>query len=101
MIVPGKNESNPEKVVQALSDLARGGTNALGASLVALASDVTETTVADSLCTEGALVAPIPTTQSAADARVWLKSTARGSFTWGHDASPATDRLFRYEIRRP
>lgn len=101
MIVPGKGERDLAKFSQAIGDLAQGGSNALGTMVVTLAPGATETTVSDARCTDGALVAAVPTSASAAATAVWLLATARGSFTWGHDASPATDRTFRYEIRRP
>jgi hypothetical protein len=101
MIVPGKSEPDLAKFSQAIGDLAQGGSNALGRAVVTLAPGTVETVVTDSRCTEGALVAPIPTSATAAATTIWLKATARGSFTWGHDASSAADRTFRYEIRRP
>jgi len=101
MITPGKGERDLAKFAQAISELAQGGSNALGASTVTLTPGTTETRVEDSRCSTGALIAPVPTSASAAAATVWLKETRRGGFTWGHDASDATDRTFRYEVRRP
>lgn len=101
MIVPGKQEKDLAKFAQAHLDAANGGTNALGKRIVALTPGAAETAVDDTLCTDGALIDPVPTSESAASARIWLKETHRGGFTWGHDVSPATDRTFRYEVRRP
>jgi peptidoglycan biosynthesis protein MviN/MurJ (putative lipid II flippase) len=42
----------------------------------------------------------VPVTESASKATVWLVSADRGSFTVGHDLNPATDRTFRFEMRR-
>lgn len=100
MIVPGKTEKDLAKFSQAISDVAQGGTNALGGP-IALTVGANETDVEDSRCTEGALPRLEPCSASAATAPVWLKATRRGGFTIGHDASTATDRVFRYEIRRP
>ena len=103
MIVPGKNERDLAKFAQAHQDAANGGTNALGKVDIVLKPDATETRVDDPLCTPGALPQWRPTSASAAAAMtsVWLKETARGYFVLGHDASPATDRTFRHEMRRP
>ncbi|GJD76209.1 hypothetical protein [Methylobacterium goesingense] len=101
MIVPGKGEKRLDRVVQALSDLAQGGTNALGRSDVILVPGETETRVDDPLCSDGALVTFAPLSASAAAAGTFLKSTARGAFVLGHAVSDATDRVLRYEIRRP
>jgi hypothetical protein len=101
MIVPGKGEKRLDRVVQALSDLAQGGTNALGRSDVILVPGETETRVEDPLCVESALVVLCPLTASAASAFPFLKSATRGVFVLGHAVSDATDRVLRYEIRRP
>lgn len=101
MIVPGLNEKDLAKFAQAHADAANGGTNALGKVEFALAPGEFETVVSDALCTPGALPQWQPTSAFAAQATVWLKATARGSFTLGHDMSSRTDRTFRYEIRRP
>lgn len=101
MIVPGKNETRLDRIVQTLSELAQGGSNAVGRTDVVLTPGAAETTVTDSLCTEGALVLLTPLTASAAGAAIFLKSTARGAFVIGHPVSDATDRVLRYEVRRP
>lgn len=82
----------------AVRDLATGGTNAGGS--VTLAPGAASTPVDDMLCTDGALVLLSPRSASAAAASVWVQSTAKGTFTLGHDQSAATDRTFDYEIRR-
>jgi hypothetical protein len=101
MIVPGKNETRFDRIVQTLSELAQGGSNAVGRTDFVLTPGAGETTVTDSLCTEGALVVFSPLTASAASAFPFLKSTARGAFVIGHPVSDAADRVLRYEIRRP
>lgn len=100
MIVPGKSEKDLAKFAQAHQEHANGGTNAIRPEIT-LVPGADETVVTDTLCTPGALPQWRPTSESAALAVVWLKATARGSFTLGHDASAATDRTFRYEVRRP
>lgn len=101
MIVPGKGETRIDRIIQTLGELATGGSNALGRADVTLTAGASETTVTDSLCTEGALVVFSPLTVTAASAFPFLKSTARGSFVLGHTVSDAADRVLRYEIRRP
>ena len=101
MIIPGKNETRLDRIIQALGEIAQGGSNALGRADVTLTAGAGETTVTDALCTPGALVVFSPLSASAAAAGSFLKSTARGSFVLGHAVSDATDRLLRYEIRRP
>ncbi|KQO94654.1 hypothetical protein [Methylobacterium sp. Leaf91] len=100
MIVPGKNETRLDRIIQAISEIASGGSNAIGKSAVTLAPGL-ETTVVDPLCTEGTLVVPVPMSASAAASGIFLKSTARGSFVLGHGVSFADDRVVRYELRRP
>ena len=51
-------------------------------------------------CGPGALPRWVPVTESASKATVWLVSADRRSFTVGHDLNPATDRTFRFEMRR-
>lgn len=82
----------------AIRDLATGGTNAGGS--VTLKANATSTPVDDMLCAVGALVMLSPRSASAAAASVWVQSTAKGTFTLGHDASAAIDRTFDYELRR-
>lgn len=100
MNIPGKSERDLAKFAQAHQDAANGGTNAIRPE-IALVPGAAETVVADTICTAGALPQWRPTSESAAQAVVWLKATARGSFTLGHNVSSATDRTFRYEVRRP
>lgn len=101
MIVPGKNETRFDRIVQAIAEIATGGSNAVGRAAITLAVDADETVVTDPLCTEASLVVPVPMSAAAAVAGVFLKSTARGFFVLGHAVSGAADRVVRYEIRRP
>jgi hypothetical protein len=82
----------------AVRDLATGGTNASGD--VTLAANATTTPVQDKLCTDDTMVVLSPRSATAAAAHVWVASTAKGTFTLGHDSSAATDRAFHYELRR-
>lgn len=101
MIVPGKGETRLDRIIQALGELATGGSNALGRADIILVPGAEETTVTDTLCSPGALVVITPLSASAAAAGIFLKSTTRGSFVLGHSVSDAADRALRYEIRRP
>ncbi|SFG64944.1 hypothetical protein [Methylobacterium gossipiicola] len=101
MIIPGKGETRLDRIIQAIGEMATGGSNALGRADVVLAPGAAETVVTDSLCAPGALVTVAPLSASAAAAGIFLKSTARGAFVLGHTVSDATDRVLRYEIRRP
>lgn len=100
MKIPARDAATGE-IVDAIRDLATGGSNAVGASFATLAPGAAETVIQDRLCTEASLIALTPRTASAAAATVWVKVTARGQFTLGHDASAASDRNLQYEIRRP
>lgn len=82
----------------AVRDLATGGTNA--SADVTLAANATSTTVPDTLCTANTMVTLSPRSASAASAQVWVQSSAKGTFTLGHDSAAATDRTFHYELRR-
>lgn len=94
----GLTPQNLDQHGDAVRDLAKGATNAGGD--LALAPNATSTTVDDALCTENTMVMLSPRSASAAAAPVFVQSTANGSFTLGHDASAAADRLFHYELRR-
>lgn len=98
MRIPGRSERDLTAYAQALSEMAQGGTNALGE--VALVPGETSTTVADSRAGADSTVHLMPLSAAAAAATVWLEGTDRGTFTLGHDASGA-ERRFRYEVRRP
>lgn len=97
MRVPGRNEAL-DRHNDAIRDLATGGTNASGD--LTLAPNATSTVVSDDLCTDNTMVTLSPRTANAAAARWWIQSTAKGSFTVGHDAAASTDRTFHYELRR-
>lgn len=100
MNVPGRNEKDLSLFSRAIDDLARGATNAISSATFTLANGVSRTKVPCENCSVGALPRWVPITESASKATVWLVSADRGSFTVGHDLNPATDRTFRFEMRR-
>lgn len=100
MNVPGRNETDLAKFSQAIDELARGGTNAIATGSFTLANGVSRTTVTCENGGPGALPRWVPITESASKATVWFISADRRSFTVGHDMNSATDRTFRYEMRR-
>lgn len=96
--VGGVDRAALDKHVDAVNDLATGGTNASGD--VTLAPGATTTEVSNPLCTANTMVTLSPRSATAAAAQVWVQSTAKGTFTLGHDSSAAADRAFHYELRR-
>lgn len=100
MNVPGLGETNLRLVIQAVRDLATGGSNAIGAGPVTLTPGATETEVAAPACAPGALPVLVPTSAAAAAARPFLRESRAGSFVLGHlPADPGA--TLRYELRRP
>jgi hypothetical protein len=100
MNVPGRNEKDLSLFSRAIDDLARGGTNAISSDTFTLANGVSRTVVPCENAGPGALPRWVPITESASKATVWLVSADRRSFTVGHNLDAATDRTFRYEMRR-
>jgi hypothetical protein len=100
MNVPGRSEKDLSLFSRAIDDLARGATNAIASSTFTLANGVSRTVVPCENCGAGALPRWVPITESASKATVWLISADRRSFTVGHNLDAATDRTFRYEMRR-
>ncbi|MEE7505219.1 hypothetical protein [Methylobacterium mesophilicum] len=100
MNVPGQNEKDLSLFARAIGDLARGATNAIASNTFTLANGVSRTVVPCENCGPGALPRWVPITESASKAQLWLVSADRRSFTVGHDLNPATDRTFRFEMRR-
>lgn len=98
MNVPGLHETNLRRLIQALRELAVGGTNAC--SSFTLNPDATRTLVLDRLCTETSLPVPVAFSIGASTVAWWVDSVEKGQFTIGHDAAPL-DALFRYELRQP
>ncbi|GJE29808.1 hypothetical protein [Methylobacterium organophilum] len=98
MILPSDLERNLAIFARAIRDIAGGQTRAMGSD-VAL-SEGTETAVTMALCAPGSQVVLTPLDAGAAAAGLFLKDTARGSFTLGHAAGPG-GRMVRFEVRRP
>lgn len=98
MRVPGLDEKDLQFLNQTLRELAQGGTNSAGGPIVL--GTGTTTVFDDPLCTAGSMVTLSPLTASAAGAGAYVSAVGPGTFTLGHIASAASDRSFRYEIRR-
>lgn len=99
MIVPGIGGTLAQ-AINAVRDLATGGTNASGT--VTLATGATVTVVTNQVCTPAAMVTLSPRTPNAAAAlpTTYVSATAKGQFTITHANAATTDRIFDYEIRR-
>lgn len=100
MNVPGRNEKDLSLFSRAIDDLARGATNAISSDTFTLSNGVTRTVVPCENGGPGALPRWVPITESASKAQLWLVSADRRSFTVGHNLDAATDRTFRFEMRR-
>ncbi|MGF3026512.1 hypothetical protein ACQVP2_27275 [Methylobacterium aquaticum] len=100
MIVPSRGERDTGRLVECLSALAQGGSNALGARIVTLEPGATETAVVDPLCGPGSVVMMSPASAEAAAAQPWQKLVETRRFVIGHlPAGPGA--ILRYELRRP
>ena len=99
MNVPSRTETDLPKIIQAISDLARGGTNALPPVEIELSVGQTETAVADALCADRSIPVLIPMSAAAGKSGWYVKSVGPGAFLIGHDIAPI-GCLFRYELRR-
>ena len=100
MNVPSLGETSLRTVIQAVRDLATGGSNAIGAGTVTLTPGATETEVKDRACAPGSLPVPVPTSAPAAAAQPFVREVRAGSFVLGHLSAPPGATL-RYELRRP
>lgn len=85
------------KAVQAIRELAFGGSNATGT--FALGQTETRTTIEDRRCLETSTVLLAPMSEAAGASAWWVDSVTRGSFTVGHAAAGA-DARFAYELRQ-
>jgi hypothetical protein len=99
VIIPGIGGTLAQ-AINAVRDLASGGTNASGT--LTLAADATVTVVSNEVCTSAAMVTLSPRTPDAAAAipTTYVSATAKGQFTITHASAATTDRTFDYEIRR-
>lgn len=99
MRVPGFDEKDPQVLIQAIRELAQGGTNAKGGPFF-LDVGATATVVSDPTCTSGSLVILTPLSATAAAAQAYIAAVGNGSFTVGHISTADVDRSFSYEMRR-
>lgn len=97
MRVPARGD-DPDRLGDAIRDLATGASNAIGT--LTLAVSATTSTFYDALCAEGAVIMLSPRTAPAGATSWFIAAVAKGQFTVGHDSSAATNRTFDYEIRR-
>lgn len=99
--VPGINETDPKKIVQAIQQLSAGRSNAVGSVTLAVAP-ATSTVVTDRNCAAGTVPILVPTTANAAAAlaTTYVPTTtiANGSFVIQHASNAATDRKFLYAL---
>lgn len=99
--VPGINETDLKKIVQAIQQLSAGRSNAVGVVTLAVAP-ATSTTVTDRNCAVGSVPILAETTANAAAARAttYIPKTTigNGSFVIQHASNAATDRTFLYAL---
>lgn len=98
--VPGTRETDPQKIIRSLHELASGRSNAIGT--VTLTINVSTTTVTDANCASGSVVICEPTTADAATEKgngtMYVSTISNGSFIITHANSATVGRTFRYAI---
>lgn len=98
--VPGLEETDLQRVILSLQQLAAGRSNAVGT--VTLNVSASTTTVSDNNCAAGSIVVFTPTTANAAteigNGTMYLSAVANKSFTITHANSATTGRTFLYAI---
>lgn len=99
MNVPGFKDRDTSRTIQAVLDLAAGGTNAIGQTIT-LAVGATETEVINRNCGFQTMPVLVPHSAAAASSGWWVKLVERGRFVIGH-APAAEGAVFRYELRQP
>lgn len=94
--VPFPRETDLEKLITAIRELASGRSNAVGS--VTLTADTTSTTVTAVTCGAGSTVLLQPTTANAAAAlgTTYIGTVSNGSFVITHASATTEDRTFRY-----
>ena len=92
------NETDLNRVVFMVQELARGRNNAVGT--FTLTTSATTTAVTSINCGAGSTVLIQPTTANAAAAltTTFIGTVANGSFTVTHANNAQTDRTYRYAI---
>jgi hypothetical protein len=99
--VPGLNEKDLTKIVQAIQQLSAGRSNSVGVVTLAVAP-ATSTVVKDQNCAAGTVPILVPTTANAAAAEttkfIPRASIVNGSFVIQHASSAQTDRTFLYAL---
>lgn len=99
MNVPALSETRLDKIIQAIADLAKGGSNAVRVGTVELDPDATFTVVPDALCSERSMPILVPVNAAAATSGWYVRTVRKAAFEIGHFAN-IPGALFRYELRR-
>lgn len=99
MNVPALSETRLDKIIQAIADLAKGGSNAVRVGTVELDPAAEFTVVEDDLCSERTMPIPVPVNAAAATSGWYVRTVRKGAFEIGHFAG-VPGALFRYELRR-
>lgn len=93
----GREPEHYRKIAQAVNDLQRGKGN--NVFVVSLKPNATSTVVPVSFARQGTACVLAPETASAAASQLQVYAVAgNGEVTVNHDASPATDRVFRIVV---
>ena len=92
--LPGLQETNPSRIIQAIRDLFHGRSNAVG--VVTLTANDTTTSVTAANCGADSKVFLFPTTANASDdfPSCWISAVAGGSFEITHPNDADTDKTF-------
>lgn len=99
MNLPPPGETNLQRIVAALRDMAEGASNAISRTDAVLSTG-SETRIESRLATPGAHVTWAPLDAGSAAAVIFLQETGRGFFVLGHVAG-GEGRRVRFEVRRP
>ncbi len=101
--VPGITETDPQKIILSLQQIAAGRSNATGT--VTLTASVATTTVnptqTGSIAAGSTPILTAMTANAAAEigaGTIYVSAVANGSFTLTHANNAQTDRTFRYAI---
>lgn len=96
--VPFPRETDQEKLITAIRELASGRSNAVGE--VTLTASTTTTTVTAVTCGSGSTVLLQPMTANAAGevgaGTIYIATVSNGSFVITHANGASEDRTFRY-----
>lgn len=98
--IPGLTETDLQKIILSLQQLAAGRSNAVGT--VTLTASAGSTTKTDNNCAVGTTPILVPTTSNAAaeikNGTLWISAVANKSFTITHANNSQTDRTYLYAL---